>query len=313
MRILGFWVYQGAENKAFQKALCTSSNVRDTDTMKKENLWLVLAAVAAVFTLFAGPVLASGIEPYQLGMQEAVTPVAERIHSFHNMMLWIISGITIFVMLLLLYVMIRFNARANPTPSSVTHHVPLEIVWTVVPVLILIIVAIPSLKLLYLTDRVENPELVVKVIGNQWNWDYEYPDYEGLSFKSVMIPSNEISADKGQHRLLSADNPMVIPVDTTVQFIVTASDVLHSFAMPAFGVKVDAVPGRLNQTWARVTKTGTYYGQCSELCGKDHAFMPIEVRVVPKDDFAAWAEAAKTKMISYDDFMASQGRTAASE
>ncbi|MFN3826055.1 MAG: cytochrome c oxidase subunit II [Micavibrio sp.] len=281
--------------------------------MKKENLWLVLAAVAAVFTLFAGPVLASGIEPYQLGMQEAVTPVAERIHSFHNMMLWIISGITIFVMLLLLYVMIRFNARANPTPSSVTHHVPLEIVWTVVPVLILIIVAIPSLKLLYLTDRVENPELVVKVIGNQWNWDYEYPDYEGLSFKSVMIPSNEISADKGQHRLLSADNPMVIPVDTTVQFIVTASDVLHSFAMPAFGVKVDAVPGRLNQTWARVTKTGTYYGQCSELCGKDHAFMPIEVRVVPKDDFAAWAEAAKTKMISYDDFMASQGRTAASE
>jgi len=278
--------------------------------MKKDNLWLFLAALAAVLTLFAVPSFAeSGIHPYQLGFQEAVSPVAERIHEFHNMMLWIISGITLFVLVLLVIVIVRFNERANPTPSTTTHNVPLEIVWTVVPVLILIIVAIPSLKLLYFTDRVENPELVVKVTGNQWNWDYEYPDFEGLSYKSIMIPDKEIDASKGQHRLLSADNPMVIPVDTTVQFVVTASDVLHSFAVPAFGVKVDAVPGRLNETWTKVTKTGTYYGQCSELCGKDHAFMPLEVRVVSKEDFQAWAETSKTKFITYDEFAA--GRTAA--
>lgn len=278
--------------------------------MKTNTLWLVLAALAAVFTLFALPGMASaGMEPYQLGFQESVTPVGDRIHDFHNMMLWIISGITLFVMVLLIYVMVRFNERANPTPSSTTHNVPLEIVWTVVPVLILIIVAVPSLKLLYFTDRVENPELVVKVIGNQWNWDYEYPDYEGLSFKSIMVPNKDIDAAKGQQRLLSADSPMVLPVDTTVQFIITASDVLHSFAVPAFGVKVDAVPGRTNETWAKITKEGTYYGQCSELCGKDHAFMPIEVRVVSKDKFKAWAEAAKTKFITYDEFAA--GHTAA--
>jgi cytochrome c oxidase subunit 2 len=278
--------------------------------MKKDTLWLVLAALAAVFTLLAGPALADGIQPYQLGFQEAVTPVAERIHIFHNMMLWIISGITVFVMILLLIVMVRFNARANPVPSSTTHNVPLEIVWTVVPVLILIIIAVPSLKLLYFTDRVVDPEMTLKVTGNQWNWTYEYPDYEGLSFTSVMIPTNELDTSKGQKRLLSVDNPIVLPVDTTVQIVVTASDVLHSFAMPAFGVKVDAVPGRLNETWARITKPGTYYGQCSELCGKDHAFMPIEVRAVSKEDFQAWAEAAKTNFINYDAFLAQRGSTA---
>jgi cytochrome c oxidase subunit 2 len=225
------------------------------------------------------------------------------------MMLVIISAITLFVLVLLVIVVVRFNERNNPTPSATTHNVPLEIVWTVIPVLILIIVAVPSLKLLYFTDRVENAELVVKVTGNQWNWDYEYPDHDGLSYKSIMLKDADIDTSKGQHRLLSADYPMVIPVDTTVQFIVTASDVLHSFAMPAFGVKVDAVPGRLNETWTKVTKTGTYYGQCSELCGKDHAFMPIEVRVVPKEDFAAWVEASKNQVIPYDEFAA--GRTAA--
>lgn len=278
--------------------------------MKKDTLWLVLATLAAAFTLFAAPAFASsGIAPYQLGFQESVSPVADRIHEFHNMLLWIISGITLFVLVLLVVVMARFNERANPRPSTTTHNVPLEVVWTVVPVLILIIVAVPSLKLLYFTDRVENAELVVKVTGNQWNWDFEYPDHGELSYKSIMIAEKDIDISKGQHRLLSADYPMVIPVDTTVQFIITASDVLHSFAVPAFGIKVDAVPGRLNETWAKVTRTGTYYGQCSELCGKDHAFMPIEIRVVPKEDFTAWIEAAQTKLITYDEFAA--GRTAA--
>ncbi len=278
--------------------------------MKKDTLWLVLATLAAAFTLFAAPAFASsGMAPYQLGFQESVSPVADRIHEFHNMLLWIISGITLFVLVLLVVVMARFNERANPRPSTTTHNVPLEVVWTVVPVLILIIVAVPSLKLLYFTDRVENAELVVKVTGNQWNWDFEYPDHGELSYKSIMIAEKDIDISKGQHRLLSADYPMVIPVDTTVQFIITASDVLHSFAVPAFGIKVDAVPGRLNETWAKVTRTGTYYGQCSELCGKDHAFMPIEIRVVPKEDFTAWIEAAQTKLITYDEFAA--GRTAA--
>lgn len=280
--------------------------------MKKDTLWLFLAALAAALTLFAVPSFAeSGIEPYQLGFQASASPVADRIHEFHNMMLWIITAITLFVLALLLIVMVRFNERANPKPSATTHNVPLEIVWTVVPVLILIIVAVPSLKLLYFTDRVENPELVVKVTGNQWNWDFEYPDLDGLSYKSIMIPDKDIDTSKGQNRLLSADYPMVIPVDTTVQFIVTASDVLHSFTVPAFGIKVDAVPGRLNETWTKVTKTGTFYGQCSELCGKDHAFMPVEVRVVPKEDFKAWVEAAKTKMITYDEFAAGRPETGA--
>lgn len=285
--------------------------------MKKDSLWLVLAALAAVFTLFAAPAFAaSGMAPYQLGFQESVTPVADRLHEFHNMLMWIISAITLFVLILLVTVIVRFNERANPKPSGTTHNVPLEIVWTVVPILILIIIVIPSLKLLYFADRAENPELVVKVTGNQWNWDFEYPDHNDLSYKSIMIPTKDLDASKNQKRLLSADYPMVIPVDTTVQFIVTASDVLHSFAIPAFGIKVDAVPGRLNETWAKVTKTGTYYGQCSELCGKDHAFMPIEVRVVPKEDFKAWVEAAQTKMITYDEFAAGHaptGNTAATE
>lgn len=280
--------------------------------MKKNTLWLALTAIAAVITLLVGPAFAaSGIEPYQLGFQESVTPVADQIHSFHNMMLWIISGITIFVMLLLAYVMIRFRAGAHPVPSNTTHNVPLEIVWTVIPVLILIIIAVPSLKLLYFTDRIENPELTLKITGNQWNWSYEYPDFDGLSFSSYMIPTKDLNTSKGQQRLLSADNPIVLPVDTTVQFVITASDVLHSFTVPAFGIKVDAVPGRLNETWARVTKTGTYYGQCSELCGKDHAFMPIEVRVVSKEDFAAWAQAAKTTFVNYDTFLAQRDQTAA--
>lgn len=307
-------MYQEAENGLGLRPVVEVQTFAILNTMKKDNIWLFLAALAAAVTLFGVPSFAdAGIHPYQLGFQEAVSPVAERIHEFHNMMLWIISGITLFVLVLLVIVIVRFNERANPTPSTTTHNVPLEIVWTVVPVLILIIVAVPSLKLLYFTDRVENPELVVNVTGNQWNWDFEYPDYEGLSYKSIMIPSKDIDTSKGQVRLLSADNPMVIPVDTTVQFVVTASDVLHSFAVPAFGIKVDAVPGRTNETWTRVTKTGTYYGQCSELCGKDHAFMPIEVRVVPKEDFAAWAEASKANPIPYDEFAAGRGQTAAAE
>lgn len=237
------------------------------------------------------PALAMADQPHpkQLGFQQPVTPVMTEIAAFHdNLLIPIITAITVFVMLLLIYVMVRFNAKANPVPSTTTHNVPLEIVWTVVPVIILILIAIPSFRLLYLGAVHPETELTLKVTGNQWNWTYEYPDNGGVSFTSYMVPTKEIDPAKNQVKLLSTDVPVVLPVDTNILFQVTASDVLHAFAVPAFGVKTDAVPGRLNEVWARVTKPGVYFGQCSELCGKDHGFMPIEIHVVSKEDFNKW-------------------------
>lgn len=253
---------------------------------KIPSLFLFCAFMMSLLA-FASPALAE-IVPWQINFPEAVTPAMEHITNFHNMLLYIITAVVIFVMGLLIYVMVRFNAKANPVPSTTTHNVMLEVIWTVVPVVILIIIAVPSFKLLFFEARNPEPELTVKVIGNQWNWTYEYPDHGDISFTSNMLSDKEIDASKGQIRLLSADSAMVIPVDTNVLFQVTASDVIHSFAVPQFGIKVDAVPGRLNSTWARVTKVGTYYGQCSELCGKGHGAMPIEIKVVGKEEFAAW-------------------------
>jgi len=253
-----------------------------------KNLFLPLFAFLAVFTLsLTNPAFAE-IVPWQMDFQDAVTPAMEHINSFHNMLLYIISGIVAFVTILLVYVLIRFNAKANPVPSTTTHNVLLEVIWTVVPVVILIVIAVPSFKLLFFEARNPEPELTVKVTGYQWYWGYEYPENGDIAITSNMLAKKEVDTSKGQTYLLSADNPMVIPVDTNVMFQVTASDVIHSFAMPQFGIKVDAVPGRLNSAWARVTKVGTYYGQCSELCGKNHGFMPIEIKVVSKEDFAAW-------------------------
>ncbi len=243
------------------------------------------------FMTFAltGMAFADQPHPKQLGLQEPVTPVMTEIAAFHNdLLIPIITGITLFVMGLLIFVIVRFNARANPVPSTTTHNVPLEIVWTVVPVIILILIAIPSFRLLYLGAVHPETEMTLKVTGNQWNWTYEYPDNGGVSFTAYMVPTKDLDQSKNPVKLLTTDNPVVLPVDTNILFQVTASDVLHAFAMPAFGVKVDAVPGRLNETWARVTKTGVYYGQCSELCGKDHGFMPIEIHVVSKEDFNKW-------------------------
>jgi cytochrome c oxidase subunit II len=253
---------------------------------------LLLLALCLAAPAFAAPV------DWQLGFQEAASPVAERFHEFHNFLLWIITAITIFVLGLLIYIVLRFNKRANPVPAKFTHNVLIEVIWTAVPVLILIVIIVPSFKLLYYTDRVENPEMTLKVTGNQWNWTYEYPDHESLSFVSYMIPTPELK--EGQLRLLSTDNAVVLPVDTTIAVQVTASDVLHSWAVPALGVKVDAVPGRLNESWVRITKPGVYYGQCSELCGKDHAFMPIEIHAVPKEEFDVWLVKAKEEFSALD-------------
>ncbi len=255
-----------------------------------------LFAFVAVFCLsFVSPAFAE-IVPWQINFPKPVTPTMEHIISFHTMMLYIITSITLFVMGLLIYVIIRFNAKANPVPSTTTHNIALEVLWTIIPVIILIVIAVPSFKLLFFEARNPEPELTVKVTGYQWYWGYEYPDNGDIQITSNMLKDNEIDESKGQKRLLSVDNVMVIPVDTNVVFQVTAADVLHAFAVPQFGIKIDAVPGRLNSTWARVTKTGTYFGQCSELCGKGHAFMPIEIRVVTKEEFAEWVKSKGGKM-----------------
>ncbi|MBU0800701.1 MAG: cytochrome c oxidase subunit II [Alphaproteobacteria bacterium] len=267
--------------------------------MKKICFWILAALVAGTAATLAFPALAAGGPvPGALGMPEAATPVAERIHDFHNLLLWIITAITVFVMILLLIIIVRFNSKANPKPAQFTHNVGLEVAWTVIPVIILIIIAVPSLKLLYYGDRTHTPEMTLKVTGYQWYWGYEYPDHEGLSFMAYMVPDDQIDASKGQHRLLSTDNEVVLPIDTDIQILVTAADVLHSFAVPAFGIKTDAVPGRTNETWVRITKPGVYFGQCSELCGKDHGFMPIQIRAVTKEEFEAWLITAKEEFAS---------------
>lgn len=257
--------------------------------MKKQPLWILAAALLGLAVFASGAAMAAGPVDWQFGFQEAASPVAERIHWFHTFLLYIITAVAAFVFLLLIIVILRFNAKTNPKPALFAHNTVIEVLWTVVPILILVVVAIPSMKLLYYSDRTANPEMTLKVTGYQWYWGFEYPDQGGINFMSYLVPDEQIDAAKGQKRLLSTDNPVVLPVDTNIQLLITASDVLHSFAMPAFGVKLDAVPGRINETWVRITKPGVYYGQCSELCGKGHAYMPIEVHAVSKEEFAQWA------------------------
>ncbi len=234
-------------------------------------------------------------EAWATQFQPAASASATRIHEFYDMLFYIISAIAIFVLVLLIWVVLRYNAKANPAPAQFSHNVLIEVLWTVVPVVILIVIAIPSFKVLYYNDHTENPEMTLKVTGYQWYWGYEYPDHEGLAFSSYMIKDADIDKAKGQKRLLSTDNAVVLPIDTNIQILTTASDVIHSWAMPAFGIKIDAVPGRTNETWVRIEKPGTYYGQCSELCGKDHSFMPIEIHAVTKEDFQEWLVQAKTQ------------------
>ncbi|MDQ0302819.1 cytochrome c oxidase subunit II [Ancylobacter polymorphus] len=229
--------------------------------------------------------------PWQINLQGAASPVMESMHSFHFFLLVIIVAVVLLVLALLVVVMVKFNEKANPVPSRTTHHTMIEVVWTVVPVLILVAIAIPSFRLLFHQLDLPQADLTVKVTGHQWYWSYEYPDNGAFSFDSLMVPEAELKP--GQPRLLAVDNDVVVPVNKIVRIQVTAADVIHSFALPSFGVKIDALPGRLNESWFQATKEGIYYGQCSELCGKDHAFMPIAIRVVSEQEFAAWVEKAK--------------------
>lgn len=264
--------------------------------MRKSLIFRVLSGVLFCSILgLIGVGLGAEAQSVNYGLQAAATDSAERGHSFHDMLLYIITGIVIFVTVLLLIVILRFNAKANPVPSKTSHNVMLEIVWTVIPVLILIIIAVPSMKLLYKNERIENPEMTLKVTGAQWYWIYDYPDQGEINFTSYMIPVRDVDPAKGEKKLLSTDNKVVLPVGTNIQLLVTSgpADVIHSWAMPSFHVKIDAVPGRMNHAWFRINKPGVYFGQCSELCGKDHSFMPIEVWAVEKAVFEEWAARAK--------------------
>ena len=250
------------------------------------------SAVFGVLLASASSAMASQPQPWQLGFQQAATENMTMITDFNNFLLYLMTAITLFVLGLMVYVMVRFNAKANPSPSSTTHNTLVEVVWTVLPILILVVIAIPSFRLLYFQRDIPQAEMTVKAVGYQWYWGYEYPDHGDFAFDSLMLNDEERG---DQPRLLATDTALVVPVDTTVRVVVTAADVLHAFAMPAFGLKIDAVPGRLNETWFKAEETGTYYGQCSELCGIRHAFMPIRIEVVSKADFAVWVEDAKAE------------------
>jgi len=212
---------------------------------------------------------------------------------FNNLLLWIISGIVILVLALLVTVIVRFNARANPVPSRTTHNTLVELIWTVIPVIILVVIALPSFRLMFFQLNVPPADLTVKATGKQWFWSYSYPDNGNFEFDSLMLQDKERKPD--QPRLLAVDNDMVVPVNKVIRVQTIGADVIHSFTVPSFGIKIDAIPGRLNETWFKATREGMYYGQCSELCGKDHAFMPIAVRVVSEQAFAAWVAQAKQK------------------
>jgi cytochrome c oxidase subunit 2 len=257
-------------------------------------------AAAAVLTTSAAHADGYAV-PGQIGFQEAVTPIAREMHFFHNVILMpIITAITLFVAALLLWVIFRFNEKANPVPSRTTHHTVLEIAWTILPVLILFVIAIPSMKLLTNELVVPKSDMTLKVTGKQWFWSYEYPKDQngGFAFDSYLLKGDDVKAD--DIRQLSVDNQAVVPVNKVIHVLVTGADVIHSFTVPSFGVRIDAVPGRMNETWFKAEKEGTYYGQCSKLCGKDHAFMPIAFKVVSEEAYTAWLNDAKKKFASND-------------
>ncbi len=243
---------------------------------------VALATSGAAFAEMGQPA------PWEYKLQEAATPVMEEIIWFHNLLLWIITIITLFVLGLLITVMVKFNSKANPVPSRTTHNTLIEVAWTLIPVMILVGIAIPSFRLLFQELDIPKADVTVKASGNQWNWTYAYPD-DKIEYTSIMLSEDErAKLDEPLPRLLGADHALVVPVNKVIRVQTTGTDVIHSFAVPAFGIKIDAIPGRLNETWFQATKTGVYYGQCSELCGKDHAFMPIMVKVVTDQEYDDW-------------------------
>jgi cytochrome c oxidase subunit II len=260
---------------------------------------LALAGPAAAQQDAQGELPALGVaHPWQLWHQNPVTPVMDRLDAFHYLLLIIMIAICVLVLALLLYVGFRFHHRRHPTPSRTSHNTVIEVIWTVVPVIILVIIAVPSFRILYYMEKAEAPEMTIKAIGHQWYWEYQYPDQGDFTFSSYMIPDEEIKP--GQHRLLEVDNRIVVPVNTTVRVLTTSADVIHAWAVPAFGIKKDAIPGRMNETWFRAEAEGVFYGQCSEICGTGHGYMPLAVEVVSRERFDQWVEQAKQEFAKAD-------------
>jgi cytochrome c oxidase subunit 2 len=259
-------------------------------------LFLALVVIALGSIALLGTAAAAGFtiapRPWELGMQPAATPVKARLIEFHDELLVIISLITVFVMALLLYVIVRFDSRRHPQPTHTTHYTPIEVMWTVIPVLILVIIAVPSFKLMYYMDRAPKDSMTINVTGHQWYWSYAYPAQK-IAFDSDIVQG--AARKPGQPRLLTVNNPLVVPVGTDVRVLVASTDVIHSWFVPSFGVQEYAMPGRVNEAWFNVGRVGTYYGQCNQLCGLNHAFMPIEIKVVSKADFQRWLVEAKKK------------------
>ncbi|MBI3112917.1 MAG: cytochrome c oxidase subunit II [Rhodospirillales bacterium] len=249
------------------------------------------AALGGVFTArdaLAGQGLP---KPWQMWFQEPASPVMERIMEFHDLVFAIEVAIVLLVLGIMAYIVVRFNHKANPAPSKNTHNTLLEVIWTVIPIVILVVIAVPSFKLLYFADKIEKADMTLKVIGNQWFWSYTYPDQGDIQFDSIIVAAEDLKP--GQPRLLTVDNKVVLPVDTNIRLLFTSNDVIHNWAVPAFGLKLDASPGRINESWVRITSEGDYFGMCSELCGVNHAFMPVHVQAVSKAKFAEWAAAQK--------------------
>ena len=260
------------------------------------------ALIGAMMTM--GPALAGPngdvrSAPWQMWLQESGSPTADRIMAFNAQLLVIETLIVIFVLVLMAYIAFRFNAKRNPVPSKTTHHVGLEVVWTILPILILVGISVPSLKHLYFADRTPDAEMTLKVTGNQWYWSYEYPDHENLAFDSLIVAEEDLKP--GQPRLLTVDNKVYLPVETNIRLLMTSADVIHNWALPSLSIKLDTVPGRTNETWTRIHEKyvgKTIYGMCSELCGVNHGFMPIAVEAVSKEDFAKWVKKAQEEFAS---------------
>ena len=259
-----------------------------------------MKSILSVFFIFISfELFGKQATDWQLSFQNPATDLMCSVVGLHNVILIVMSLITVFVLFLLFYVSFRFSAKRNPIPSTRTHNTVVEVLWTAIPIVILVVLAIPSFKLLYQQEKSENYDMTVKVIGHQWYWEYEYPDHGDFYFESYMVQEQDL--EEGDLRLLTVDNPLVIPANKNIQILITAGDVLHSWAVPSMGLKTDAVPGRLNETWVNVKEPGIYRGQCSEICGSGHGFMPVVVKVLPEREFMAWANEAKNNYAINED------------
>ena len=256
-----------------------------------------------IFTFFSSNLFAVA-KDWQFGFQNPATDLMQEVVSLHNGILIVMTVVTLFVLFLLFYVSYRFSEKRNPVPSTTTHNTVIEVLWTAIPIVILVVIAIPSFKLLYQQEKSDSYDMTVKVIGHQWYWEYEYPDHGDFYFESYMIQDEDLQKD--DIRLLTVDNPLVLPANKNIQILITAGDVLHSFAMPSMGIKTDAVPGRLNETWINVKEPGIYRGQCSEICGSGHGFMPVVIKVLPENEFMAWANEAKNNYAINEDIQSNE-------